>query len=269
MKVDCHIHSLCSDGVYTIKEMIPILLKNEIEVFSVTDHDTIDGIKEARIYSANKLRFIPGIEFTCKEIRIDNISKEFSIHLLGYNFDENHEKLLETLETRKENVREVFENLCNELTERGYSISRAKIPISCGNVMQLCDVTEYIRRKYPSASKDIFELIESYSTKLNAVNISVEKAIELIHSAGGKAIWAHPFCVYKNFRKIGINREEVERTLDVLKKMGIDGLEAYYRAFSEEEQTWLYETARNNQMLYTAGSDFHGSPGRSTIGVII
>lgn len=98
---------------------------------------------------------------------------------------------------------------------------------------------------------------------------SVKKAIKLIQSTGGKAVWAHPFCVYKNFRKIGINREEEERTLDVLKKMGIDGLEAYYRAFSEEEQTWLYETAWNNQMLYTAGSDFHDSPGRSTIGVII
>lgn len=138
MKVDCHMHSMHSDGIYRIPEIIPKLLREQMEVFSITDHDTVDGTKEARELSPNKMKFISGIEFTCKEITIDSIGKTFSIHLLGYNFDENDSELLKTLENRRKKVVQVFENLCKEIAELGYPVSREKLPISCGIVMQLC-----------------------------------------------------------------------------------------------------------------------------------
>ena len=46
-------------------------------------------------------------------------------------------------------------------------------------------------------SEDILTMIEHASSVFDNINISVEDAIQLIHNAGGKAIWAHPFCVYK------------------------------------------------------------------------
>ena len=33
MKVDTHIHSLYSDGIYTIEEILEMLLKRHVEVF--------------------------------------------------------------------------------------------------------------------------------------------------------------------------------------------------------------------------------------------
>lgn len=269
MQVDCHIHSLYSDGICTVKEIIEMLLQKNIQVFSLTDHDTVEGIKEARESSRNKIRFISGIEFTCKEMKISSAGKEFSIHLLGYNFDENNPQLLKALNNRKENVINVYESLCGELTALGYSVLRDEIPVSCGNVLQLCDVAAYIREKYSDAQEHIFEVIDSYAKKLNSVNISVEEAVDFIHNAGGRAIWAHPFCVYKDFRKVSINESEILATLEVLSKTGIDGIEACYLAFSDEKRKWLCALAENRNMIYTAGSDFHGLKGRESIGIEI
>mgnify|MGYP002233722940 CR=1 FL=1 len=44
-------------------------------------------------------------------------------------------------------------------------------------------------------SEDILTMIEHASSVFDDINISVEDAIQLIHNAGGKAVWAHPFCV--------------------------------------------------------------------------
>lgn len=269
MKVDYHIHSLYSDGVYTVKEIVEMLIQREIQVFSLTDHDTLGGIREGRKLSKNKIEFVSGIEFTCQERKMVQAGKIFSIHLLGYNFDEDNLPLARTLNTRAKKVICIYENLCRELTSSGYAVIRDEIPISCGNVLQLCDVASYIQKKYSDVPKKILEVIESYAAKLNDVNITVEEAIKLIHNAGGKAVWAHPFCVYKDFRKSSIDKKEVVETLDALLKIGVDGLEAHYLAFSVGQRKWLQTLAENRNMIYTAGSDFHGSIGRDYMGIEI
>lgn len=267
MKVDCHIHSLYSDGVYTVRELIPRLLEEGIELFSITDHDTADGIKEARELSRGKMRFIPGIEFTCREFPFSPSGKSFSIHLLGYGFHEEDEELLCLLQSRKEKVENVFRQLCGELSRLGCPVSVEEIPVSCGIVLQLCDVEDFIRSRYPDAGQEIYKKIQSWSSKLNQVNIPVKTAVDAIHKAGGKAVWAHPFYVYKDFQKMGIDQEEVLAALDALKQMEVDGVEAWYSAFCPEETSWLRREAGKRGMICSAGSDFHGSEGRSRLGM--
>ena len=133
-----------------------MLLEKKITRFSLTDHDTIDGIQKARMLSRDRITFISGIEFTCQEKTLDTVSLPFSIHLLGYGFDENDPDLIKALEARKQRVLEVFESL------------------------------------------------------LNAANISIEQAIRLIHKAGGRAVWAHPLFVYRNFEKRKLEKEEIQ-----------------------------------------------------------
>lgn len=269
MKVDCHIHSLYSDGVFTVKEIVELLQENKVELFSLTDHDTIDGITEAKEYSSGILKFISGVEFTCKEEKFSLLNKKISIHLLGYNIDENNQDLIKMLENRKENVNSVYDDLCRKITDLGYPISKNNIPISCGIVLQFCDVINYLKSNYANISDDVFMLIEEYMIKLNAVNISISEAITSIHNAGGKAIWAHPFNVYNDFEKMSIDRTEVLCILNTLRKMGLDGIEANYLAFSDEQRQWLMDIVENYGLLYTVGSDFHGSVGRNSIGISI
>ena len=159
-----------------------MLLEKKITRFSLTDHDTIDGIQKARMLSRDRITFISGIEFTCQEKTPDAVSLPFSIHLLGYGFDENDPDLIKALEARKQRVLEVFESL------------------------------------------------------LNAANISIEQAIRLIHKAGGRAVWAHPLFVYRNFEKRKLEKEEIQVILQYLKTCGLDGIEANYSAFDSSEK---------------------------------
>lgn len=269
MKVDFHIHSLYSDGVYTVPEILPFLKKADIQAFSLTDHDTVDGITEARKLSRGQLKFVSGIEFTCREQEMYPGGEQFSIHLLGYQFDEENQVLRQRLDKRKRMVKTVFDQLCKLLTEMGCPVQREEIPISCGNVLQLCDVAEYIRACYAQAEEKVFSCIGSFAARLNEVNIPAAEAIALIRQAGGKSVWAHPFCVYKDFMKVRIDRQEINESLAFLESVGLDGLEADYLGFTGEERKWLRTLARERGLIYTAGSDFHGSRKRSELGIEI
>ena len=61
--IDLHMHSVYSDGTYTPSELVTYAKKKELSALSLTDHDTIDGLEEARRQSELLgMRFINGVE---------------------------------------------------------------------------------------------------------------------------------------------------------------------------------------------------------------
>ena len=62
-KFDLHIHSNCSDGSDTVDELAKKIKKAEIEIFALTDHDTVEGCK--LMSEKFEKGFIKGIELTC------------------------------------------------------------------------------------------------------------------------------------------------------------------------------------------------------------
>lgn len=269
MKVECHAHSNNSDGGYSVEELVKKVIDKNIEVFALTDHDTIAGVKLARKLCKDKIKFVSGVEFTTREMFVNSIKNQFCIHLLGYNFDENNTKLIYELNKRNKNADKAFERLCKDLSRKGYYVRIGDIKRSWGNILQLCDVKDHIIKKYNCTDESIFNMIESYKAELDRQNIPVKKAIDLIHYAGGKAVWAHPFCVYEKYHKSIKTKDEVKIILNYLKKLGLDGIEAHYYDFEEEQRQWLYELSKSENLIYTAGSDFHGIYGRDNLGVEI
>ena len=80
MKLDLHCHSTASDGEYTPTELVCKAKEKGLEIFSLTDHDSISGLDEA--YQAamkQNERFVPGIEISAQDFE--------EIHILGYNID--------------------------------------------------------------------------------------------------------------------------------------------------------------------------------------
>ena len=93
------------------------------------------------------------------------------------------------------------------------------------------------------------------------------RSIRLIHKAGGRAVWAHPLFVYRNFEKRKLEKEEIQVILQYLKTCGLDGIEANYSAFDSSEKEWIYRVAQDAKLFCTSGSDFHGSKGRDFMGM--
>ena len=84
-KVDLHLHTLISDGTDSLEEIIENVRKAELDLFSVTDHDSIKaGIMIPpmleTIEPEQRTAFVRGIEFSCE----DELGK---YHILGYGYD--------------------------------------------------------------------------------------------------------------------------------------------------------------------------------------
>ena len=79
-KFDLHLHSTYSDGSADIKELVDSVIKSDIKIFALTDHDTVDGIDIIEKYIPADLNFIKGIELTCTTHGIN-------CHILGYGIN--------------------------------------------------------------------------------------------------------------------------------------------------------------------------------------
>jgi len=79
---------------------------------------------------------------------------------------------------------------------------------------------------------------------------TIEELSKIIHENKGKMFLAHP---YKYAKGIDVNE-----ILDKCSKY-VDGIEISNEPKDEEEVKYLYEYAKKNNLLISAGTDFHGS----------
>lgn len=88
MIIDLHIHSIYSDGTLNYDEIINLAKKNNVDIISITDHDTIINLKNYKLYREKyNMNIIPGLEIS------SNIK---NVHILGYGIN-NFEKLEKVL----------------------------------------------------------------------------------------------------------------------------------------------------------------------------
>ena len=89
--IDLHTHSIYSDGSLTVEELIDLAIEKGLSHIALTDHDTVDGVRRAMDYAADKdITVIPGIE----------LSSEYNgrdIHIVGLNIDIENEEFKEYL----------------------------------------------------------------------------------------------------------------------------------------------------------------------------
>ena len=88
MKADLHNHSYYSDGLLSPSEVVRLARRSSCDLFALTDHDTTDGIAEARL-EADKLgvNLINGVE-------ISAFWRNMTIHIVGLGVDVNNLSLI-------------------------------------------------------------------------------------------------------------------------------------------------------------------------------
>ena len=84
------------------------------------------------------------------------------------------------------------------------------------------------------------------------LKVASTDAVRLIKEAGGTAILAHPLLY-------GLSNTNLQKMIDELKPAGLDGLEAIYSTYTTGEEQQMKRLARENGLLISGGSDFHGS----------
>ncbi len=246
IKVDLHLHTYYSDGIYSPEELISKAKNAGLSVISITDHDNVDAVDEATLIAKDSgIELIPGVE-----ISAEHNGKE--THILAYYVDHNNEELLEYLKNfRKERViraRKIVDRL-NELNINvtfDEVLTHVKGNASIGRphiAMALVD-GRYVDNYYDAFNKYLGDDKPAYVKK---PNISVQDSVKLINKCGGLSFVAHPG---KMLRNSNIIYELIEA--------GIDGIEIIHPSHTEYDIAFYQDLASQYFLLESGGSDFHG-----------
>lgn len=247
MRADLHMHSTASDGTQTPAEMARECKKAGLEYAALTDHDCITGVEEfLREARALGIRTLPGVEFS--------VQYEGELHILGYGVDLHHERFAAVCrvlaERRESRAQEMAEKLCRA----GYPISLEKIRAHAGgNLIGRPHIAAaLVEGGYAADVSGAFArfLNRGGAGFVERYRLGEEEAIALIHEAGGKAVWAHPLLAYA---------QDFPAMLDRLVAEGLDGIEAYYPAHSNEACEYFRQEGLKRGLLISQGSDAHGA----------
>lgn len=253
--IDMHTHSTCSDGSLTPTELINHAFSIGLHTLALTDHDTIDGIKEAKD-EAKKLgiQLISGVEISTVFKKGDFTTRE--LHILGFGLNENNENLKKSFEQLRIYRKTRNEKLLEQLKKAGMNITEEELQNSATtpNITKAHFAKIIVQKGY---AKDVTEVFETFFRRNAPTNVtkqclSPEESIEIIHSGGGVAVLAHPF-------RYGLEKNQIKELIERLKNCGIDGVEAVYSNHQQEQEDFLKELAKENNLLISGGTDFHGA----------
>ena len=258
-RVDLHLHTTCSDGHYSPQELVALAVKAGMKAIAIADHDNVDGIDSA-LKSGAEL----GIE-VITAVELSSQWQEYQdIHLLGYGFDHQHAELKRRLadfrEFRAGRNQQIVEKVNRQLAGEGRApLDFLAIEASAGGTLGRPHIALALRAAGYVQNHD--EAFDRYLVPNDVPKrfFPIDEAINLIHSAGGVAVLAHPPYVTRN-------HGELEALLQKFVEMGLDGLEAYNNGVNQDGVYWLIGLARRHQLIVTGGSDFHGTEG-STINI--
>lgn len=252
-KMDLHMHSIISDGSDTIPELLGKIQKMGITTFAVTDHDAIDGALQMERIMPADIRFIRGVELSCKT----DIAK---CHILGYHYDTGNDEFLAFMEEAHAMRDKKTENrFCCLTKEFGFSFTAEEVAsVKNKKSPTKADFAELLISKLRNTEpgitkKDVFK---RYLQKLPSGRVDAIRAIKAIKAAGGIAVWAHPLGGTGEKR---LSEDQFRAQLDLLCSVGLDGLECYYSEYTKEEIEMLCDAATQKGLKISGGSDYHGT----------
>ena len=249
MIVDLHTHSYYSDGVLSPKDIVMKALNAGCHFLSLTDHDSVEGLEEAFIYSKDlNLNFIQGVEISAKHL-------SQSIHIVGLGVNPYNKPLLDGLmknnKLRINRAKEIGKSLAHAGIENAYektkSLSKTKY-ITRTHFAQMM-IREKICNNLPSVFKKFMT-----GNKPGAVKVdwaSSAEVIHWIHQSGGLAILAHPL-------RYKLSLTKMKKLVSELKEIGLDGIEIVNSFSSLDDIAKSKKIADEYELLYSCGSDFHG-----------
>jgi len=245
-RYDMHVHTNASDGTLTPKEVIDMAVKAGLKGIAITDHDTIAGLAPAQAYlndNPKLLELIPGIELNTE---LENEE----IHILGYFINPANTLLNERLQAIHEARQARIEKMVLLLQHAGLTISLEEvISLAQGESIGRPHVARaLIAHGYVKSIKEAFAQYIGRG-KVGYVpryKFTPSEAINLIKSAGGIAVLAHP----------GLIRDM--RIIKDIIKMGIEGLEVYYPEHNLEQEKFFAAMCNEYKIIQTGGSDYHG-----------
>lgn len=249
MKGDLHCHTTLSDGSLGIEDIIVQAKRTGIDVLSITDHDTLSSYNRATVLGNRYgVKIISGVELSAWDEE-----RNCKVHILCYapqKPDRLEGLCLKSCEIRKSCSRDMIEKV-KELypitTESVLKYAKSSKSIYKQHIMRALVNYGYAVDLYGELSDRLFTKNGEGSILVTRRYPNVDFVLDLIHSARGIAVLAHP-CMFDN----------IELCNELAEKKKLDGIEVYHYSANEENEKKLLKIANDHNLIVTGGSDFHG-----------
>ncbi len=260
MRMDLHVHSSASDGVFSPAEVVRKAKGNGVEVMALTDHDTVAGLKEAR-KEAQKLgiRFIDGVELS-----VSWSGKTIHVVSLGPKHLDPYRELSERL-SRQRDMR--ARTIAAKFNAMGIYNTYEQALEFAGNKLNLSRrhfALALAARGTVGTEDEAFEkyLRDDGPAYVKTEWMTLPQVMQFIRETKGVAVMAHPG---------RYNFAPPVTTIDLLeefKALGGDAIEVTTGSHFEAENERYTRVALNMGFLASTGSDYHGfKPGRPEPGL--
>lgn len=267
--IDLHLHTNYSDGVESPEEMVRRAQRLGLKTIAITDHDGIGGVVRARLEGEKiGVKVVSGLEFSTT-LFFPNDSfdgEEHHIHMLGYGIDLKNQCL--TLKMTDLIQKRMLRNkkMQNVFAESGivFTDEELKENSPSGYVGKVSFARVLLEKGYTKSFEEAFlseKFMRSPSIRvIRKEKTEAQEAIRIIHEAGGKAFFAHPFQLsYPSLMEDGKGfSARLFLVLKQLKEDGLDGLECYYPTHDQAQTDCLLALADQIGLLVSVGSDDHG-----------
>lgn len=250
--IDMHVHTNYSDGEYSPSKVIEMAIDNGIGIMSITDHDTLGGIKsvDKELARENGIQIINGIEISAH-------SDTGTMHILGYDFDLDNMDLNYMLdELRSNRLNSTIAVMEQIRRDYGIKFSYSDIielinsrHVGRPNLAKLC-----IKYGFSSTIQEAFDnFLNPAKDKVRIYdrNIFFPECFRLIKDSGGLAVLAHP-------KTLKLNNEELDRLIYNMKNHGLSGIEVYNSIHNEKDINFYLKLAKKYDLLTSGGTDYHG-----------
>ncbi|KGQ60719.1 PHP domain-containing protein [Gallibacterium anatis] len=245
-KIDLHSHSNASDGVLSPTALILRAKEQGVEVLALTDHDTVDGIAEAKTAAQQQqITLISGVE-------ISTVWQGKTIHIVGLDFDETHPAMTELLQ-RQAQLRyaravEIGERFKKFGLENAFAEAQA---LTSGEVTRAHYARYLVNIGMVSNEGQAFKryLSQGKPCYVKANWCDIPTAIEVIHQAGGIAVVAHPM-------RYQMTNNKIRTLIEDFQQWGGDAVEIA-GGVDHNQQKMLIQWLDKLSLSASVGSDFH------------
>lgn len=246
---DLHAHSTASDGTLSPTQLMQHAHAAGVEVMALTDHDTLEGLPEARTAArALGLGFVPGVEISVTWERV-------TVHIVGLGVDPDSEVLGHGLaglrEFRDWRAEEIGRRLARHGIEGAFE---GALAYSNGRLISRTHFARFLVEKCHARDlRAVFRrfLVNGKPGFVAGQWAELEDAVRWIRESGGQAVIAHP-------ARYRVNRSKLRRLIGEFVEAGGEAIEVVSGSHSREDYFVIAAHAHDFGLLASAGSDYHG-----------
>ena len=233
----------------TPSEVVLEAKKAGLAAMALSDHDTVDGVKEAMECGKEiGMEVVPAIEFS--------VQSDTETHILAYYLDIDNPKLRRILDECRQMRNYRNEETCRLLNKLGFDVTMDEArAIAPNGIIGRAHFARILMDKgYVPSVKEGFKLyLENGKPAYCGIQrLKAEETVELIKECGGLSFVAH-------LHLIKMEDEPLREFLSGLKEHGLDGVEGYYTEYTPEMQAKYQAMAKDMGLMISGGTDFHAA----------